>query len=1282
MGGRTIGIRFEDVVMRGIKTITGKAFFFSIAGVVLATSLVYANFDRLPSRIKDFLSLHAGALEKSIPKPLFNNSDIACVDKNEQSFSVQQNNPCLFSDTRAKENKPVVTSKEKKAGLVQYSSSEINDTRYSFPENNSYKNESEIGGSKIDSRKLRIITSSLPNAVVAEKYFVKFEAIDGKSPYEWDLLWGRLPEGIYFDIEEGVLSGVPVKGELCVFTVKVMDSKDCAACKSFDLAVLKESSDNVTSGKELNITTKSLPPAMTGKDYYEQITAQGGVLPYKWSITGGVLPKNLSLHKESGILSGVPQGEGKDEFVLGVTDARGNFAEKKLDFVIQTSPLYITTGSLPDGSTGIFYYQKMEAQGGFPPYRWQIMSGALPEGINFDSENVFLSGVPLRAQKTVFKIKALDDEGNYDIAEFSINIEREQLEITNVSLDKGMVGESYYALLSAKGGVPPYSWSTASQFPEGLSLNSETGAIAGTPSEGCDFKLNFSARDSAGTKVSKNLELIILNEPLSIKEPLSFNLHAGENFYSYLTAAGGCPPYVWEVSAGKLPAGMSLDKETGLLQGAPLVSDKNYTDIKVSDKYSESVSAGFYFEVTDERFVIKTEAVPSMKKDENCAFYFEAEGGSPPYKWKIKSGVLPQGLSLNQNGLLSGSPHAAGSFKIGAEVTDYSGKKVSSEFILEVPDNSFFIKTYSLPEGLTDVEYNFQFEAEGGAEPYIWRVVSGGLPQGINLGENTGILKGVPSLGQKIAVTIEAEDKKGQKAQKNFVIKISGEALDFVTAELAEGKTGLQYNQRLTARGGIYPYSWKIVSGFLPGGLMLDAQNGLISGVPLEKFDDVLQIEARDSEGDSRRAVFNLRIIKDTKPLAIITADVSLARINKYYEVELKAEGGEAPYAWFLTGSLPKGFSFDGIAGKISGTAKGAGEFSLNINVKDKDGVGVSKNITLSVKDAPSGVTNFIACASDGKAGLAWVNSADFDVVKIFRNTGDFARTPDEGALIYEGKEDNIVDRNLTNGTIYYYSAFVFDEEGFFSSFSENSSGTVVPQAVNLSGEKDPFVDEVVSFNPLAGDAYGAGKMPRVVLGAPRGTGTMWGSADVVSLNAKANIDGGASAPYGGNITLKFTDNIVVNEAGPDFTIFENAFFIGGNPEARWMEPAVVEVSQDGKKFYRFKIDFVPHYNGENINCNNPYCYSKGFAGINPVYSNNGFPDPRDPAVSGGDSFDLSDITAKNLKWINYVRVISTGDNWITDCNGDKVRHSDATGALSGEGSSGFDLDGVCAVHY
>jgi hypothetical protein len=114
-------------------------------------------------------------------------------------------------------------------------------------------------------------------------------------------------------------------------------------------------------------------------------------------------------------------------------------------------------------------------------------------------------------------------------------------------------------------------------------------------------------------------------------------------------------------------------------------------------------------------------------------------------------------------------------------------------------------------------------------------------------------------------------------------------------------------------------------------------------------------------------------------------------------------------------------------------------------------------------------------------------------------------------------------------------------------------------------------------------------------------------------------------------------------------------------------------------EWFRFPIDVVPPAAGQALKLNDPFYYNRGLAGRNPTTGS----DPTNPNVSGGDPFDANQLGVPGLTWIRYIRIESTGDNaWADDFGGDPVRHTPLNGALSGAGSSGFDLDAVTAVNY
>jgi hypothetical protein len=171
----------------------------------------------------------------------------------------------------------------------------------------------------------------------------------------------------------------------------------------------------------------------------------------------------------------------------------------------------------------------------------------------------------------------------------------------------------------------------------------------------------------------------------------------------------------------------------------------------------------------------------------------------------------------------------------------------------------------------------------------------------------------------------------------------------------------------------------------------------------------------------------------------------------------------------------------------------------------------------------------------------------------------------------------------------------------------------------------------VIDFQP--GPAA-AGDVSRA-LGPPKGAGDTQGSLDVVTLG------------NGGSITLGFEPSSLVDGPGLDFIVFENAFFIAGDPSQVFAELASVEVSDDGQTFSAFPCTATaPPYGG---------C-----AGWHPVYANpdQNTIDPTDPSVAGGDGFDLAEL---GLAAARFVRVT------------DRV---DLTGT-----AGLFDLDAVSIVH-
>ena len=145
----------------------------------------------------------------------------------------------------------------------------------------------------------------------------------------------------------------------------------------------------------------------------------------------------------------------------------------------------------------------------------------------------------------------------------------------------------------------------------------------------------------------------------------------GTAYDQQLTADGGQAntSYSWSVISNSLPPGLSMDSG-GTIQGMPTLNTTNTFTVQVHDNNGNTatqlLSLTIYglLQVTTTSLGAGTTNVPYNSQQ------LAATGGLPPYYWSLASGVLPSGLSLSTNGLISGTPTNAGTFSFGVQVTD------------------------------------------------------------------------------------------------------------------------------------------------------------------------------------------------------------------------------------------------------------------------------------------------------------------------------------------------------------------------------------------------------------------------------------------------------------------------------------------------------------------------------------------------------------------------------------------------------------------------------------
>ena len=144
-------------------------------------------------------------------------------------------------------------------------------------------------------------------------------------------------------------------------------------------------------------------------------------------------------------------------------------------------PLSVYTSTIASGFSGRPFSQSLTAVGGTLPYTWSLLTGALPAGLTLSPAGV-ISGTPTAAGAFGFTVQVQDSTGATASASYNMTVVAPPLFTTAATLPNGEVTVAYNQVIAAAGGARPYTWSsTGSTLPAGLTFNTATWAVTGTP---------------------------------------------------------------------------------------------------------------------------------------------------------------------------------------------------------------------------------------------------------------------------------------------------------------------------------------------------------------------------------------------------------------------------------------------------------------------------------------------------------------------------------------------------------------------------------------------------------------------------------------------------------------------------------------------------------------------------------------------------------------------------------------------------------------------------------
>jgi CSLREA domain-containing protein len=459
--------------------------------------------------------------------------------------------------------------------------------------------------------------------------------------------------------------------------------------------------------------------------------------------------------------------------------------------------------------------------------------------------------------------------------------------------------------------------------------------------------------------------------PATLTQPAALGLSpaalgsavAGQPFAQQFTPSGGTGALSVALNS-VLPAWLSFNPANAVLSGTAPQAATVSLSLLVTDQAGCTASFNYTLNFVCPAITLTPASLPNGATGTSYQQSLAAQPGGTNYSFAVTQGQLPPGLTLANDGTLSGIPTAGGAFSFAVTAAGWGGCSGTNVYTLLVVAicPTLTVNPASLPNGTADSVYNQSLSASGGAGPYSFAVTGGALPSGLSLNAAGG-LSGTPTASGTFSFTVTVTGAAGCTGSRNYTVAVTCPVLSLTPASLPNAQAGVAYNQTVAAPGAT---NYSLLVGNLPPGFNLNAATGALTGTATATGTFNFTLQAAAPGGCNGTQAYSIVVTCPT--VTVNPASLPAGTTGTAYSQSLSATpAGNYSFAK-TSGTLPAGLSLSA-AGVLSGTPSTQGSYSFTVTATGFGSCSGSRQYTLTITASCATIT-LPTLPATGKVGV------------------------------------------------------------------------------------------------------------------------------------------------------------------------------------------------------------------------------------------------------------------------------------------------------------------------